>query len=121
MKQSGEPDRLGDAARFEKLALAWDEAQGDAKRANRFFDQLWTLGLSMRETEEGRRGIESLLSHPNRGVRLSAAAKSLAWAPEKAIPVLEELRDNRGFHSLSAKYTLIEYREGKLFRGWAPS
>ena len=121
MKQSGEPDHLGDAARFEQLALAWDEAQGDAKRANPFSDQMWALAHIMRETEEGRRGIESLLSHPNRGVRIWAGGQCLAWAPEKAIPVLEELRDNRGFHSLDAEYTIIEYRKGKLFQGWAPS
>ncbi|WP_166788654.1 DUF2019 domain-containing protein [Cryobacterium sp. HLT2-28] len=124
MNHSGAPDHIDDVARFEQLALGWDDAQSNAKRANRFFDQLWALGLSMRETEEGRRGIESLLTHPNFGVRLSAAAKCLAWAPEKAIPVLEELRDSPdspGLHGLSAEYTLIEYREGKLFRGWTPT
>jgi hypothetical protein len=114
--QDGQADNR---ARFEYLGTQWDAAHSTAKIANRFYDQLRSLALEMRDSAEGRRTIESLLLHPNTGVRMFAAGTALEWTPDTAIPALEELREAHVFQSLDAKYTLIEYRKGKLkFGGW---
>lgn len=111
-------DASEDLDDYERLATEWDQAQGDAKKANRIFDQLHALARKMRESAEGRDALESLLNHPLRGVRMKVAGECLAWAPERAMAVLEALRDPRGTHSLSADYTLREYRAGNLRFDW---
>jgi hypothetical protein len=52
------------------------------------------------------------------GVRLSAAAHSLGWDPQRASGVLEEIASGAGLHSVTAKYTLKAFREGKLNQDW---
>jgi hypothetical protein len=86
--------------------------------ANKLFDALHLVAVRLRETEEGRLGLETLLEHENRGVRLSAAAEALAWDSESAIATLEGLTSPRGRHSLSAGVTLSEYRAGRLRFDW---
>jgi hypothetical protein len=86
--------------------------------ANRLSDRAHTVALRLRTTNDGRSAMESLLTHENRAIRMSAAAESLGWGPEKAIPVLEALVVPRGTQSLDAEYTLREYRAGKLRFDW---
>ncbi|MBP6997263.1 MAG: DUF2019 domain-containing protein [Phycicoccus sp.] len=102
---------------YERLALAWD-SERNSKKANRIFDKLHSLALILRESAEGRRGLESLLGHDNRGVRLKAGSDCLAWGSAKAISALEGLVQPRGFHSLDAEMTLREYRAGRMRFDW---
>lgn len=103
---------------YEKLSLEWDAAQSDAKKANKLFDAIHLIALRLRETEAGRQGLESLLQHENRGVRMKVAGEALAWGSEPAIATLEELSSPRGRHTLSAETTLREYRAGRLRFDW---
>ena len=80
---------------YERLALAWD-SERNSKKANRIFDKLHSLALILRESAEGRRGLESLLGHD----------------------ALEGLVQPRGFHSLDAEMTLREYRAGRMRFDW---
>jgi len=114
-------DNVENTARYEQCALALDEAQGNASRSNPISDEFRALAELMRVSGEGRRGLESLLTHPNRGVRVWAATECLVWTPEKAIPVLEALRDTPGSYRVDAEYSLIESRQGNFFDGWTPS
>ena len=99
---------------YEASAIAWDAAQSDAREANRLFDHLQALRSELSKEEEGRRGIIALMEHPNVGVRLTAGAHSLEWAPTDAVEALEEVERGPGLHGVSAKYTLKAFREGKL-------
>ncbi len=112
---SGEVQAL--LATYEELALAWD-AERQAKKANRIFDKLHQIALQLRPLESGREGLESLLRHDNRGVRLKAASDCLAWGSEEALSTLEGLVEPRGTHSLSADMTLREFRAGRVRFDW---
>ena len=103
---------------YEALSLEWDAAQSDAKKANKLFDRIHLIALVLRQTEEGHLGLESLLKHENRGVRMKAAGEALAWDSEPAIAALEELSSPRGRHTLSAETTLREYRAGRMRFDW---
>jgi len=102
---------------YEELAVVWD-SETNAGKANRIFDRIHSIALQLQSLEEGRQGLESLLSHPNRGVRLNAAGDCLAWGSEAAIKALEGLIAPRGTHSLIAEMTLREYRAGRMRFDW---
>lgn len=104
--------------RYRDVAVRWDAAQGNAKTANRLFDELHGLFKQLRATDEGRVGISLLMQDANVGVRLSAASHSLGWNSESASKVLEEIAGGPGLHAVTAKYTLKAFREGKLNQDW---
>ena len=101
-------------------ALKWDSLQGDARMANAVFDRNQKSHLALRDSPEGRAGITALVTHENRGVRLTAASHALAWDPAKAVPALEALEASVGLHSVTAKYTLRSFRSGTLDLDWQP-
>jgi uncharacterized protein DUF2019 len=103
---------------YEALSLEWDAAQNNAKKANKLFDAKRSIASKLRGTKEGRQGLETLLQHENRGVRMSAAGAALAWDSEPAIATLEELSSPRGRHTLDAETTLREYRAGRMRFDW---
>ena len=103
--------------RYETLAVVWD-AETNFPKANKIFDQLHAIALLLRPQAEGRHGLEKLLAHPNRGVRLKAAGECLAWDSNEAVAALENLVVPRGRHSLSAETTLIEFRAGRMRFDW---
>jgi len=104
--------------RYVESVEDWDASLGDARRANRIFDQMHQLSTQLRASADGRAAIETLLSHPSRAVRLDVAAVALEWAPEKAASVLEALVSPRGTHSLTAQTTLREFRAGRMKFDW---
>ncbi len=83
------------------------EANVWARRLHKHYKQLCT-------SEEGKAGIVALLSDPSPYVRCWAASHSLAWTPEIARHVLEELRDAKGPCSFTAEITLKEFEQGRL-------
>lgn len=105
---------------YRATALAWDSLQSDPKKANRVFRDLHDIYKRLRTSEAGRGGITALMDDPSVAVRLMAAAHSLAWMPEKAKAVLRTIEDDpaAGLHSISAKYTLREFRAGRLSHDW---
>ena len=90
------------------------------KAANKWADKVFKLRDLLRETEEGRNGITSMIWDPDRHVQLWAASQSLEWTPEKARPALEHLKNSHGPCSFSAEMTLIEYDKGNLHFGHGP-
>jgi hypothetical protein len=78
------------------------------------FDQLYAYYRELRESGMGRSAISSLLEDPEPAVRLISATHSLPWDSERATAVLEELEQQPGLHAVSAKWTLREYRRGRL-------
>ena len=104
---------------FAEYAERWDSlVASSANRANVVFDRAHEVAKQLRLTGDGRAGIERLTRHPLPGVRLLAASECLAWAPDIATPVLEELERGPTLHAVSAKYTLKEYRSGTLNLDW---
>ena len=99
-------------------AIAWDQAQKDAKQANPLFERLHVVYKQLREVEPGRNGIAALMDHSCVGVQLMAASHSLAWAPEKAAAVLNKIAAGPGLHAVTAKYTLRSFRDGNLKIDW---
>jgi hypothetical protein len=104
--------------RYRVLVVEWDEARDDARRANRLFDALQELYKEMRGDTAAREAIASLLNDPIIAVRLAAATHSLAWEPDRAIRILEELEHESDLHAVSAKWTLRSYRSGTLDLDW---
>jgi hypothetical protein len=80
-------------------------------KANRLFHRNHKLSKYLRETSEGREGIWALRDHDHPQVRQSAVADSLAWRPDEAVRLLEEMEAAGAFE---AKYILQEWRAGKL-------
>lgn len=115
-------------AEYRETAVQWDGLQnleamkrkGNAKRANTVFRANHALYKRLRMNEAGRMGIAQLMSDPLIGVRLLAATDSLAWMPEGAIAVLEDIHRNQdsGLHAVTAKYTLLAHRGGTLDLDW---
>jgi hypothetical protein len=105
-------------AEYRSTAAAWDVLQSDAKKANPLFDRIHAIYKQLRTEQPGRDAIAALMDDPATGVRLMAAGHSLAWAPDKAVKVLEAIQAEPGLHAVSAKYTLKSFREGKLDMDW---
>lgn len=104
--------------RYERLALAWDDAQSNAKRANKLFVEIHRIAVILRQSDEGRAGIETLLRHSNRGVRVKSAGDALEWDSTEAVRALDNLASSSGSHSFTASVTLREYRAGRLRFDW---
>jgi hypothetical protein len=65
--------------------------------------------------------MTALMDDPNPYVASAAAAHSLLWEPERAAVVLEALasaEDVPGQVQITAKYTLKEWRAGRLSFDW---
>ena len=99
--------------RYRQCAIAMDEAT-DPDEANRFHDECHSSYRVLRETDEGRKAIMSLMSDPDRSVQCSAAAHSLQWWPDRARAVLEALGASGGVCSFEAKTVLEEFDKGSL-------
>ena len=100
--------------RYRKSALEWAAASDNPDLANRLFDRLYALYKVIRDLEDGKRALVSLMNDPEVPVRLMAATHSLPIAPEIAQQVLEDLERRADLYSVTAKYTLKGWRAGKL-------
>jgi len=59
-----------------------------------------------------------LLDDPVTAVRILAATHGLAWEPEQAAQVLQEIELESNPYSVDAKWTLRSYHNGKLNLDW---
>jgi hypothetical protein len=118
------PDLL---AEHRESLVRWGEEserlteRGAVGRANKLFDRTHAQFKVLRESEDGRVGITALMNDPNPYVASAAAAHSLLWEPEAAVAVLEALEESKdvpGQVQISAKYTLKEWRAGRLSFDW---
>jgi hypothetical protein len=100
---------------FREAAITYAEfACRDPKKANAASAVVQECYKILKLSKEGRDGLISLMSDADAGVRCTAAARSLAWDPERARRILEEVRDADGPGAFEAKWTLIEYDKGRL-------
>ncbi|MER7243309.1 hypothetical protein [Kribbella sp. NPDC000426] len=104
--------------RYRALALDWAAAKGEPKKANRIFKEHHGLYREIRDLELGCRVIESLLDDPEPSVRLLAATHALPFASARAEAVLRDLERGNGLYAMDAKYTLINFRTGRLNLEW---
>jgi hypothetical protein len=104
--------------RYRILVLEWAGARHEPKKANRLFRNHHQLYKEIRDLEIGHRVIESLLDDPEPPVRLLAATHALAFAPTRAEEVLRDLEHASEDYAMDAKYTLINYRNGRLNLDW---
>lgn len=68
--------------------------------------------------EVGHRVIESLLDDPEPPLRLLAATHALPLASARAAAVVSVLEHAGGDYTADAKYTLNNYRSGRLSLDW---
>lgn len=104
--------------RYRAEVLAWAAAKDDSKKANRLFKEHHAFYKEIRGLPEGQQALESLLSDPEPPVRLLAATHLLRIEPARAEPVLRGLQADSGLYAVDAKYTLINFRTGKLNLDW---
>jgi hypothetical protein len=86
----------------------------DFRAGNKFADMLALQGTALRNSEDGQAALKSLLNHHDEAVRSWAAKDCLFFAPNLAIPVLEDLAKVPGLRSFAAEMTLKEWRAGRL-------
>lgn len=104
---------------YREAGLAWDLFGLDnISKANALLDRLHRLAKRLRETSDGRAGLEGLMRDEQIGVRLLAATECLTWAADLAVPVLEEIEGTAGSQAFSAKYTLKQFRAGTWKLDW---
>jgi hypothetical protein len=118
------PDVLAD---YREALVRWGEeserlvVRARARRANKLFDRSHAQFKILRGSQEGRDGITALMNDSNPYVASTAAAHSLLWAPELAAAALETLEASETTPwqvQITAKYTLKEWRAGKLNLDW---
>jgi hypothetical protein len=103
-------------AAYAATAERWHDLRGDARAANVAFDENAALAARLRASVQGRAEIAALMGHEASGVRVLAAAQSLAFAEacERAAAVLEELAAGVGLHAIAAEHALEQWRAGTL-------
>ena len=74
--------------------------------------------LVLRESDDGRRVIETGMDHEAATVRVWAAGHVLLWNEAAARPVHAALVEAGGLASVSAEYTLREFDRGRLSHDW---
>ncbi len=84
------------------------------EKANEWARKLHEHYKMLRQSEAGRAGIGELMSDADAHVRCWAASHFLVWNPERARPVLEQLREARGVCSFDAGVVLNEFDAGTL-------
>lgn len=105
--------------RFRATAAAWHLASGDSEEGNKLFKKQQALALELRESAEGRAGLEDLAEHDDDpAVRLLAATASLKWASDAGVRTLDLLTEGRGLLAMDAEMVLQEYRAGRLNLDW---
>src|SRR6266487_5823408 len=78
-------------AGYRALVIEWDAAQGSTQEANQAFSALHVCYKRLRDSPAGREAITGLLDDPATAVRLLAATHCLAWEPDRAQKVLEDI------------------------------
>ena len=113
MKQTDNIDKA--LSTFKTLAATQVAAteNGDYRKGNKAFKQIikiikYLKGLG-RVSE-----LEALLSDSNVGVRMFAAFGLLQTSPDVAVPILKEIAQREGIHSLTARTTLEEWESNTL-------
>jgi hypothetical protein len=84
--------------RFAEIGIAQDDALWDGKYAkfNRLFDRMNEVDLELRARGmDARRALLRLYGHRNIQVRLKAAVRTLAVAPDVARQALQTIADSK--------------------------
>ena len=93
------------AARYKgplEALAALGEGTPETRKWNRLVDSNHAAYLVLRESDDGRLCIESLLDHEAPEVRAWAASHALLWNEPAARPVLEALEASRGLVAVGA-------------------
>ncbi|MGB6174905.1 MAG: DUF2019 domain-containing protein [Methylocella sp.] len=86
--------------RFAEIGIAQDTAElmGEIGKFNKLYREMKEVDTELRARGEGaRRALLRLYSRPNMQVRLQAAKKTLAVAPDAARRVIEEIKKSQWF------------------------
>jgi hypothetical protein len=98
------------------LRRSRDLKRGNVVAANQAFDELRNLKNQMRLLpDRGEAMLKRIASHSDVDVRIGASANLLAIDEAFALGVLQTIeKSDRGLASITAKYTIREWRAGKL-------
>lgn len=90
------------------------------RRWNRLVNEMQSIHLRLRVTEDGRRAIAALIEDECLTVRQWAATNALAWSPAAARSELEREVSTDSQGSFDAQMTLQEFDAGRLNTAWQP-
>lgn len=102
---------------YKKAAVLASSLDTSTQKQHRSAGQIHKAYKQLKQTQEGKEAIMSLMADDEPGVRSWAAAHSLAWNQNKAIEVLKSLQNNETipWHiRFDAEMTLDQYSEGRL-------
>ena len=104
------------AKAYEQAAEGYGQAiASNPDMANRFADVLARIyGEMRRRGVQGQSALLTLLHDRRPHVRYWAAFHALEFAPGLGEPVLAALENEGGIAGFNARYTLSEWRDGKL-------
>lgn len=100
---------------YEEMAEAHAKAteEGDYKVANNCYKGI-ICAIDFLNKNDCIRSLESFLDHSAVGVRLWTATHLLSINEAKCLKVLSKISDTVGIHSLTAKTTIREWKNGNL-------
>jgi hypothetical protein len=100
---------------FEGAALKHAEAteQGDYKAGNKCYAVITKAVMFLKEQGDVQK-LSDFINHNSVGVRIWAATYLLPVLEDEGIRALEQIAGLPGIHSLTAKTTLSEWRNGNL-------
>lgn len=105
--------------RYVALTIEWaDLPSAKFRKANKIFKAAHVIAKQLRETQDGRAGLLSLLSHANLSVRLGAATESLPFDPDAALAVIDHLAGSDTAQAFEASMVAQEWRAGRLNPDW---
>ncbi len=103
---------------YAAAAIAQQEAleKANSQTANKHYKMRASIYRELRSRgSEAQSHFLNLLKHTHVCVRGSAASNALEFAPDKAIPILEELAKGQpGFWKADAKMVLQQWEKGAL-------
>lgn len=105
--------------RFAAIGVAQEEAllDDELSKYNKLYGQMNDIENELRERgTEARRALTRLFDHPSFQVRVRAAARSLAVAPDLARKVLEEVAASKEFPQAGDAGMLISGLDDGTFR-----
>ena len=110
-----DPESIRSVGRSYRAVLAkWGESRvARDGTSSRLHQRAHELASDLGASALGRAELEACIADPVVWVRVAAAADAMRWAPDRARPVLESIRQAGGAGSIDAAFALMQSDAGR--------